>query len=348
MKNEALLKNVQDVFSFEPEGETYQLDSINFCKSKHLINLIKRLNTLETQCKIKVITRGFSIRDNNNNFNREEHDYFLNYELNKFFIVGQKGAHYLEEQLRDRRNLYNYDMYDRRILIQEIIDLFEEANKILKEIGARGTISSRFIDFSEDIPLAQLQYNKIFLTAFLHNIGRKWSGKISSPLLSFSHGFRKKETAKNFATNALRDGIPRNDGFIILGYVPLESMSFGKLTDELNMELEELGVTWHENVHNEIMLLDGIMPHHIIGLFEIKENGEENFILNPWLGKMFSESMRFHYLRGIEINQDRFEEFATDLKYGAFILETDEGRYNKTFQDLDFHSVPVINNIGEN
>ncbi|SDZ00122.1 hypothetical protein [Bacillus sp. 166amftsu] len=342
MKNEALLKNVQEVYSFEVEGETYQLDKINFNKAKKLINLIQTLNRLEVHNKIKVITRGFSIRDNNNHFSHEEHGYFFNHELNKFFIVGQKGAHYLEEQLRERRELYTYNMSDRMILIHEIFNLYEDANKILKTIQVNGTISSRFIEFTDDTPLSQLQYNKIFLTAFLHNIGRKWSGKISSPLLSFSYGIRKKETAKNFATNALRDGTPRNDGFIILGYVPFEGRRFEKLTDDLNMELEELGVTWYENAHKEIMLLDGIMPQHIIGLFEVKENGEENFILNPWLGKMFSESRRFDYRRGITINQARFEEFATDLKYGAFILETDGGRYNKTFQDIGYHSVPEI------
>jgi hypothetical protein len=342
VRNESLLKNVQEIYSFEAEGETYQLDRINFSKTKKLINLIQKLNKLEVHNKIKVITRGFSIRDSNNHYSCEENGYFVNYELNKFFIVGQKGAHYLKEQLRERRDLYNYNMGDRLLLINEIKNLYEEVNKMLKEIQARGTISKRFIEFTEDTPLSQLQYNKIFLTAFLHNIGRKWSGKISSPLLSFSYGIKKKEIAKKFATNALRDGIARNDGFIILGYVPFEGRIFEKLTDDLNMELEELGVTWYENVHKEIMLLDGIMPQHIIGLFEVKESGEEYFILNPWLGKMFSESKCFDYRRGIEINQARFEEFATDLKYGAFILETDEGRYNKTFQEIDYHSIPEI------
>ncbi|MGW6232839.1 hypothetical protein [Peribacillus butanolivorans] len=348
MKNESLLKNVHDIYSFEAEGDTFQLDRINFSKSKKLINLIQKLNRLEVQNKIKVITRGFSIRDSNNHFSREGHGYFVNYELNKFFIVGQKGSHYLEEQLRERRDLYNYNMGDRFILIDEIKNLYEEANKILKLIKARGTISTRFIEFTEDPPLSQLQYHKIFLTAFLHNIGRKWSGKMSSPLLSFSYGISKKETAKKFATNAIKDGAPRNDGLIILGYVPTEGRSFEKLTDDINKELKELGVTWFENVHSEIMLLDGIMPQHIIGLIEVKENGQENFILNPWLGKMFSENRQFYYRRGIEINQDRFKDFATELKYGAFILETDEGRYNKTFQDIGYHSVPEIKKIGKN
>ncbi|MGW6611094.1 hypothetical protein ACWF7H_25690, partial [Peribacillus butanolivorans] len=71
MKNESLLKNVHDIYSFEAEGDTFQLDRINFSKSKKLINLIQKLNRLEVQNKIKVITRGFSIRDSNNHFSRE-------------------------------------------------------------------------------------------------------------------------------------------------------------------------------------------------------------------------------------------------------------------------------------
>jgi hypothetical protein len=342
MRNESLLNNIKEIYSFEVEGETYELDRINFSKSKKIINLIQKLKRLEVQNKIKLITRGFSIKDINNGYSHKEHEYFLEYELNKFFMVGQKGAHYLEEQLRDSRELYNYHMDDRVKLIDEIKKLYEEANRILKQMKVMGKISTTFVEFADDISLSQLHYNKIFLTAFLHNVGRKWSGKISSPLLSFSYGPKKKETATKFATNALREGTPQSNGLIILAYVPFEYMGYEKLTDDLNRELEELGVTWYENIHSEIMLLDGILPQHIIGLYEVKQNGEENFILNPWLGKMFSENRQFNYKRGVEINQDRFLEFATDLQYGAYILQTDEGRYNKTFQDIGYHSVPKV------
>lgn len=332
MRKENLLKNVDKVYGFETTQDIYELKQISFRKSKKLINLIKSLERLEARGKIKLITRGFSVQN---------HDVFLESELNKFFIVGQKGAQYLREQIEETINLYNYNIYNKVKLVNEIKDLFEEVNSILRRMD-KECISSKFIEYTENIPLSQLQNKKIFLTAFLHNIGRRWSAKSSSPLLSFAHGPNKKEIAKNFATNALRGEDPINKGFVILGYVPSEGMRFEKLTQDLNDELEKVGVSWYEDIHNEIMLLDGIMPHRIIGLFEIKMSGEENFILNPWLEKMFSEDERFQYKKGVKIDQSNFEQFASDLNYGAFILDTDNGRYNSTFGNINYLSIPEI------
>lgn len=341
MKKESLLKDMDKVYSFKTTEDNYELKKISSKKSQKLNNLIKLLESLEAQGKIKLITRGFSIRDRKNDFSLQDHNHFFQFDLNKFFIVGQKGAQYLSEQIKETADLYNYNIDDKAELVNEIKRLFDEANNILRKRD-KGCISSKFIEYTEKTPLSQLQNNKIFLTAFLHNIGRKWSSKSSSPLLSFAYGPNKKEIAKKFATNALRGGNPINEGFVILGYVPSEGMRFEKLTQDLNCELKKVGVSWYEDIHNEIMLLDGIMPHRILGLFEIKMSGEENFILNPWLEKMFSEDKRFQYKKGIEIIQSNFEQFASDLNYGAFILETDNGRYNSTFRNLNYQNIPEI------
>lgn len=107
----------------------------------------------------------------------------------------------------------------------------------------------------------------------------------------------------------------------------------------MNRELEDLGVLWYEDKHTEVMLLDGIMPHRIIGLFEIDMHLNETFILNPWLREMFLENRKFYYKRGIEIDQTRFDEYARDLRYGAYVSEIDGERYNRIFEEESYHSV---------
>ncbi|WP_375345370.1 hypothetical protein ACEWPB_15610 [Priestia megaterium] len=343
MKNESLLKGVHEVYSFDTKDDTYELNTINFSTSKKLISFMERLYRLEREEKIVVFMRGFSFRDNQNHFSFVDHEHFKERELNKFFIVGQKGAHYLEEQQYKIKQLYTHNMQNRDQLIKEVKDLYKEANQILKEKQNEdviGEINPKFNETSIETSLNQLQYNKLFLTAFLHNVGRRWSGKSTSPLISATYGKRKKETSKKFATNAL-SGVPRNKGFLLLGYIPIEdSKKFEKLTKDLNRELEEQGVSWYDDIHNELMLLDGIMPHRIIGLFEIDINSKEKLILNPWLNKMFLEKKNFNYKRGIKIDQSRFDEYAQDLKYGAYIWDTSEGRYNKTFMEKNYHLVP--------
>lgn len=341
MRNEFLLKDVDEVFSFGVEGDMYDLDKVNFTVAKKLIGLMERLNRLEKENKIIIIMRGFSFRDRSNSFSLADHERFKESELNKFFIVGQKGADYLREQEQEKQQLYTHNMQSREQLAEEIKNLYEEANQILREKQGEevnGQIDPKFSVTTPEVSLSQLQYNKLFLTAFLHNVGRRWSGKPSSPLLSATYGKEKKETAKRFATNARGQG-PRNNGFIILGYIPIDNSGFEKLTNDLNRELEDLGVLWYEDKHTEVMLLDGIMPHRIIGLFEIDMHLNETFILNPWLREMFLENRKFYYKRGIEIDQTRFDEYARDLRYGAYVSEIDGERYNRIFEEESYHSV---------
>ncbi|MED0986702.1 hypothetical protein [Bacillus paramycoides] len=338
-KNEVLFRNVEEVLSFVPVNDRYdyKLEPVNYRVATKLTHLIRTLNRLEREGKLIVCLRGFSLPD--------EHEKFKEEDLNKFFVVGQKGREYLARTEQERSDLYTYGMNDREKLVKEIQDLYKKANGLLKKKKTPkvdGQISAKFIDTNTDKTIEELQYNKVFLTAFLHNVGNLWSGKKTSPLISATYGMKKKETAKKFATNNL-NGFPKNNGFIILSYIPLDERCFEILTEDVNKELARLGVTWYKDVHKEVMLLDGIMPQRIIGIFEVFQgSSKENFILNPWLYKMFLENGHFNYRQGIRIDQENFDEFAKDLKYGAYIMENESGRYNKKFDEAYYHTVPSI------
>lgn len=207
MRNEFLLKDVDEVFSFGVEGDMYDLDKVNFTVAKKLIGLMERLNRLEKENKIIIIMRGFSFRDRSNSFSLADHERFKESELNKFFIVGQKGADYLREQEQEKQQLYTHNMQSREQLAEEIKNLYEEANQILREKQGEevnGQIDPKFSVTTPEVSLSQLQYNKLFLTAFLHNVGRRWSGKPSSPLLSATYGKEKKRLQ--------RDLLPMREG----------------------------------------------------------------------------------------------------------------------------------------
>lgn len=90
MRNEFLLKDVDEVFSFGVEGDMYDLDKVNFTVAKKLIGLMERLNRLEKENKIIIIMRGFSFRDRSNSFSLADHERFKESELNKFLLLDKK------------------------------------------------------------------------------------------------------------------------------------------------------------------------------------------------------------------------------------------------------------------
>lgn len=339
MKEESLLLKTKEIYSFDSHGETYDLEKINFESSRKLINLLERLKKLERINKLRIVMRGFSITGVDNKYSQTLHDYFKAEELNRFFVVGQKAANYLRREEEIHHALYNRNFESKELLIEEIKSLFEEAKKILQlKIEIKGELNQKLIDIDMETSHNQLIYNRLFLTAFLHNIGNKWSDKVSTPFISVTHGKNKKITAKKFATNN-RNGEAKNSGYILLGYMPIENLKFEKLTADLNDELNRLGIAWYKDIHNEILFLDGIMPHRIIGLFEICADGEEQFILNPWLQNMFRRNNQFNYKQGIDINQRDFEEFAQQLGYRGYILEEENNRYNKTFETESYKPI---------
>lgn len=339
MKEESILFKTKEVLSFDCERDLYDLEKIDFHSSRKIITFMERLKKLEKENKIRIVMRGFSIKDDSNRYSQNLHNKFKEEELNRFFVVGQKAADYFRAEEATYTQLYNGNFEDKEVLIHEINNMYKEATEILHlKTGIEGELSRHLIKIDTTTPFNQLIYNRLFLTAFLHNVGNKWSGKISTPFISAAYGKNKKETAIKFATNNRR-GQPENAGYILLGYMPTENLKFEKLTTDLNDELKRLGLIWYEDIHKEILFLDGIMPHRVIGIFEIENHREEYFILNPWLHKMFKHNIRFNYRDGINIDQRNFEAFAENLGYRGYILETKNDRYNKLFEAEKFKRI---------
>ena len=114
-------------------------------------------------------------------------------------MVGQTGLIYLRDRVAELGKLYNENIQDKRSLINEIKYFHKEANEQISNKDSdrvEGEIDQGFIEIDETTHLNKLHFKKIFLTAFLHNVGDNWRGKPFSPMLSFSYGEKRKEKTR--------------------------------------------------------------------------------------------------------------------------------------------------------
>ncbi|WBW98841.1 hypothetical protein [Oceanirhabdus sp. W0125-5] len=161
----------------------------------------------------------------------------------------------------------------------------------------------------------------------LHNIGNAWCDKKKSPLISASSSF---ETACEFSnpTNIEKTSI------VIAEYGYEDSPYFIR-TEKLNEILKNFGVEWYEDIHKEIMMLDGIYTHYILGIFDIRDMGDYDFIMNPWLYEQFKKDIDIDLKKGINVEQTDFEEIAKKIGYkkvNYFRSDESNGRIIKELQ----------------
>lgn len=302
------------IYSFNPDKSTYgyTLDEVDDRTLTKFNSYLKRLSDLEKKGLYITCMRGFSRGKDNN--------YFKESDLSKVFVVGEKGRWYIDSQYISR---YTEDFNNEEWLISNINDLTKQINSILEEKEKRGHPVKGYI-CTDDLlnsnnTIEELRYWKVFLSAFLHNIGNVWDGKNESPFVSVTYGQTKVSVANNFALSRNKDEV--NNGFIYFAFLETESKYY-LYTKKMNKILKDLGIEWYDDVNNEIILLDGLFPHCIIGIFEVFNNtSEKNFILNPWLYKRLKKSMQVINNPHILVNQDNFNEYAKNLGYTRYFQE---------------------------
>ena len=90
--------------------------------------------------------------------------------------------------------------------------------------------------------------------------------------------------------------------------------------------LKNYGVECSEDPNSEIMILNGLYPHNIIGFFEIEKKSTKRFILNYWFHQQIKDDLcrksNFDYKNGVEVLQENFQEAAIRLGYGSFFTRS--------------------------
>ena len=272
-------------------------DEINYLKSI--------IATLEMDEDVYLCTRGDSKKD--------KHANFINKQLYDFFIVGDKAKYHSEKP--DEK--YHHTRNDEKI-IDDLKELVLKCNEVLERKSA-GKFPDRFILDIKNLHLKKQERWKLVLLAFLHNKGNDDYFKPYSSFASLTYGQGKYDTAKMFA-------IERNKKGVIYTYILEEDSKQYLKTEDMNQLLKNYDIEWYEDKHNEIMILNGLFPHNVIGFFEIDKNSTKRFILNYWFHQKIKDYLcrksNFDYKNGVKINQENFKEAAIRLGYGSFFTRS--------------------------
>lgn len=342
-----LFANVSKFYTYDPDDSTYDyaLFEISGAILEQFKNYITNVFDFEEKKQIITCMRGFSKGNHN--------EHFIHCDLNKIFMVGEKGKWFLNEEVKG--DIYTEDYDDKDRLFENIKKLIEDINKKIEtreknghEIS--GNIKIEDLHLKENLRVEELRFWKLFLSIVLHNIGNGWRHKKESPFVSVTYGEKKQKVAYEFAFS--REEKDVQNGFIYLAFLEKKSPYF-MYTKHINEILRNLGVNWYEDINNEIILIDGLFPHYIIGIFEVYKNSDNRiFYINPWLYRKFkmnnhvAGNLRSHTLftPKIPINQKEFKSFAKELGYHRYFSTS----YDNARRELNDYENRYIGISAEN
>jgi len=308
--------SIQKYYSFDlyNNGEPYELKEVD----QNIINKFKNLiEKLEKIPQVILCTRGDSKRSS------EQHKKFFEKELSKLFIVGEKSQSNIKKTTSDKYKHTHNSHNDN--LINELSILINEVNEEIKnkpkDHKVFGEINDDFLNnLREENDIEILGKWKIFFLSFLHNSGSLKDFKSNSPFLSMAYGYKKYKIAKRFAFNRIS-----HDKAITYLYSLNAGDPYYMKTSLMTKELKQFGIEWYEDIHNEIMLINGMFPHFLLGILETTKKSTVRCIINPWLYNLLRNNKPFDYKNGLNINQENFNRLAEKLGYTNFFFTNSDG-----------------------
>ena len=159
--------------------------------------------------------------------------------------------------------------------------------------------------------------------------------------ISLTHGNNKYKTARHFALNKKRNDI----GFIFVYILDTNRNNYIK-SSELTKQLEEYGIKWFPDIDNEIMVINGLYPHNIIGFFEVENENIKRFILNNWFYDKMKKYPDYDFSQGVDVDQgDYLEKFlnsARNLGFKTYFHRNDALNGNEYISETEIsNSRPV-------
>lgn len=104
-------------------------------------------------------------------------------------------------------------------------------------------------------------------------------------------------------------------------------------TKRIKRFCDEIGIKGFKDKYKEVIFLDCIFPHNILGLIEKSCSGEEVFIVNPNLLEMIDKAESFDAIikklenSGVEINQEAFyQKLKESSLYKKYIFQEERRR----------------------
>ena len=304
---------VQNFYSFKSASESCSLFEV---KKEIIVRFYNLLNKLESQAQTILCTRGDSKED------IVEHDNFFKNRLNEVFVVGGKSNYHLHTEVE---SIYEHTYIDNKNdLLNELSELIKKANKAMNI--REEEFSMKTLEYFTDLELDKFDIEsllklKIFFLSFFHTDGRLRDFSSKSPFLSMAYGSKKYSIARKFA---LGKDNRKEKGFIYLYSLNAGNPYYTK-TNILSKELNNRGAKWHHDKYHEILLINGMFPHYLLGIFEVEKNKTPRSIINPYLYELLENNRQFDYVNGMKIDQKNFMEYAQDLGYKSYIFSKDDG-----------------------
>ena len=285
----------------------------------NIVDRFKELiSSLENNKEVYLSTRG------DHCINLEKHNEFFTEEyIKNFFGVGLKSKSAIKIP---REEEFEHTIVDEKTkLVNQLQEVIGHCNAKIdgkpENHNIQGRVSDSFIESLDTYNVIELNQWKIFFLSFLHNDGSLNVFKSSSPFLSLTQGWKKYRTARNFSF--MRNNYGRG---IIYLYALSKSDNNYFITKEFTKKLKAFDIVWYKDIHKEIMLLNGMYPHYLLGVFEVKKTSTPKFIFNPALYKLLKNGEEFDFIGGLTINQNNFLEMAQKLGYKRFFYTYGNGR----------------------
>ena len=293
----------------------------NFEKlTPEITNYLKKIIiNLESKAEVYLCVRGDSI----SNYQYED---FIEKKLYDFFIVGSKAKYHVTTPDKTFQHVkLSYNLTEAlRELIKLMNEVLEQKHKIHPD-DVSGQIPAEFFDRLTKNPEKTQEAWKFVFLGFLHNKGVQYGNyrddyfKPYSGFVSLTYGEGKYDIAKNFALKNKRKG------FIFVYILRKDLPNYFK-AETLTNELAKYNVKWYDDIHKEIMVINGLYPHNIVGFFEIEKEKTKRFILNPWFYKQIlcdlDNYKPYPYENGVLIDQSDFDKARKRLGYNScFIRE---------------------------
>lgn len=298
--------------------ETYELTSDGSYSSekKEITGNEKKL--VEAVCcslKRSLVFRGI---------NKETYKNFQDF----IFIGGEKARFNLfrdfENKLRyNTLEEWNKQKYEN---FEDILEHLKENFDNFSDYGISGDILTIIKKIKEHKTTNNHSYYDMYLKvlSILHIVQDKAPFQSKIPCVSTS---RSKDIAQKIFSG--KDNV----SYTIVAFTNRSPECMCLETKKIKKFCDEIGMEGFKDKYREVIFLDCIFPHNILGVIERSCSGEEKFIVNPNLLEMIDDSDSFDDIikklnkSGIKINQGAFNrKLKGGSLYKKYIFQKEHGR----------------------
>lgn len=213
------------------------------------------------------------------------------------FDWGEKSLHALLDRQDERMRIFcDPEIVDKEVMLYYIrkygqkLKYYYGRYKYLKcqEEDANDFVEQLINNVEVEDDVSKLLCIKEWLIYALHTMQEKEFSKVT-PCISCSYGDNRFNTVRMF-------GRGRNNSYYVVMDSWVECCEEGrayKKTDYVNEILEQYGLRWFSNRHNEIMIKYGIFPQQLVGYYFYDRGNLAKYVINKHYAEAWNENPNF-------------------------------------------------------